>query len=361
MLLSKLGFHPNAAPLGIILPVGISFYTFQSISYVVDVYRARVRAERDPVLFFAYVSYFPQLAAGPIERAGHLLAQFREVRLPSRSDLTNGVWLIIHGYFIKMIVADTLAPWVNLGFRADQTLGWTTILATIAFGFQIYGDFKGYSLIAKGLAALMGFELMWNFNFPYWSCSVQEFWHRWHISLSSWLRDYLFIPLGGSRVATSRIYFNLMLTMLLGGLWHGAGWNFLAWGAWHGTALCVSHWFRHHFGELRTKTVGWLLTMLVVTGGWFFFRATDPELGRAMLGSLRNLAWLPGHTAMLRTMALVALPVALVEYTEHRNRENQLTIPGLNCWVVLAIETIMLIMIFSASQRASVDFIYFQF
>jgi D-alanyl-lipoteichoic acid acyltransferase DltB (MBOAT superfamily) len=290
-----------------------------------------------------------------------MLPQFREVRLPSRSDLRCAIWLLVSGYFTKMVVADTLAPWVSLNFQANQTLGWSTILATLAFGIQIYGDFKGYSLIAKGLAALMGFELMWNFNFPYWSCSVQEFWHRWHISLSTWLRDYLYFPLGGSRVAPARVCFNLMLTMLLGGLWHGAGWNFLFWGAWHGAALCCNHVYRRIFGELRHKTLGWLMTMFVVLSGWFFFRASDYATLRHMLGSLQNLAWLSVHTAMLRVIGLAVLPLAIIEGIEFRRGQDQLTIAKTNRFGLVAIETIMLVMILAASRRTAVSFIYFQF
>src|SRR5208283_745693 len=221
--------------------------------------------------------------------------------------------------------------------------------------------FKGYSLIAKGLAALMGFELMWNFNFPYWSSSVQEFWHRWHISLSTWLRDYLYIPLGGNRSTSPRVCFNIMLTMFLGGLWHGAGWNFLIWGVWHGAALCVNHLYRGIFPEVKYKSLGWLMTMFVVVVGWFFFRATDYSIWHAMLGSLRNMAWLSVHSAMLKTICFLTLPLAALEYVEYQNGQDQLTIAKFNRIALVSIETIMLIMIFAASERATVAFIYFQF
>jgi alginate O-acetyltransferase complex protein AlgI len=361
LLLEHIGLDPHLGSLRIILPVGISFYTFQSLSYIFDVYHGKVRAERKPSIFFTYVAFFPQLAAGPIERAAHMLPQFRKVRLPSGVDIHNGVWLLICGYFTKMVVADTLAPWVNLNFQANQLLGWSSILATIAFGVQIYCDFKGYSMIAKGLAALMGFELMWNFSFPYWSSSVQEFWHRWHISLSTWLRDYLYIPLGGNRATTPRVCFNILLTMFLGGLWHGAGWNFIFWGIWHGAALCANHLYRRFFGELRYNSLGWLMTMFVVIGGWFLFRASDYSIWRGMLGSLHDMAWLSVHTALLKTMVLLVLPLAIIEFVEYRNGQDQLTIARSNGYAVAAIETLMLIMIFAASQRATVAFIYFQF
>lgn len=360
-MLDRLGFQAHAATLAIILPIGVSFYTFQAISYVVDVYRGQVRAERDPSVFFTFVAYFPQLLSGPIERAGHMLPQFRHVRVPSREEIGGGIWLIIYGYFTKMVVADTLAPWVNLNFQANQMLGWSTILSTVAFGLQIYGDFKGYSMIAKGLAALMGFDLMWNFKFPYWSGSIREFWHCWHISLSAWLRDYLYIPLGGSRASPSRVCSNLMLTFILGGLWHGAGLNFLLWGGWHGSALCVNYLYRRRFADRGLGALGWIMTMVVVFVGWFFFRATDYSIWRAMLASLANMQWLRVHTAMLEVICLLAAPVALLEYVEIRNKRDPLAIARLNTEALLAIETVMLALIFVASQRATVDFIYFKF
>ncbi len=288
LLLSHLGIRHALPTLRIILPVGISFYTFQSLAYVFDIFRGKLKAERDPSVFFPYVAFFPQLAAGPIERAEHMLPQFRRVCLPTEVDIRNGLWLVIYGCFTKMVLADTLAPWVDINFQAHQNFGWSSILATVAFGIQIYGDFQGYSLIAKGLAALMGFQLMWNFNFPYWSASVQEFWHRWHISLSTWLRDYLYIPMGGNRASSLRVCINILVTMILGGLWHGAGWNFLFWGLWHGTALCCNYLYRKLFGELRSKSVGWLMTMAVVMSGWFFFRAEESAVWRGMLLSLHE-------------------------------------------------------------------------
>jgi alginate O-acetyltransferase complex protein AlgI len=360
-LLGSFGLHEDLATLRIILPVGISFYTFQSLSYIFDVYRGKFKCERDACTFFTYVAFFPQLAAGPIERASHMLPQFRSVCFPSRDSVQNGAWLIIRGFFTKMVVADTLAPWIDINFQANQTLGWSSILATVAFGIQIYGDFQGYSLLAKGLAALMGIQLMWNFNFPYWATSVQDFWHRWHISLSTWLRDYLYIPLGGSRASPKRVYFNIMLTMLLGGLWHGAGWNFVIWGLWHGMALCCNHAYRRTFGELRYRSLGWLVTLLVVLVGWFFFRATDYSVWWAMLGSVRNMEWLIVHTAMLRIICLTALPLAILEYAEFRRGQDRLAVAKFN-WLALAfIEAAMLIAIFAVSQRPALEFIYFQF
>jgi alginate O-acetyltransferase complex protein AlgI len=361
LALAHLGLHEHLTTLRIILPVGISFYTFQSLAYVFDVYRGTIRSERDPIVFFAFVAFFPQLAAGPIERAYHMLPQFRRVCFPSRLDVRHGVWLLVRGFFTKMVIADTLAPWVNLNFQANQTSGWSSILATAAFGIQIYGDFQGYSLIAKGLAALLGFQLMWNFDFPYWASSIQEFWHRWHISLSTWLRDYLYIPLGGSRVSSPRLYFNIVITMLLGGLWHGAGWNFIIWGLWHGIALSCNHAYRRLLGGSVNANIGRFFTLLVVFVGWFFFRAGDYAVWRGMLGSLQNMHWLVVHTALLRIIVLLALPMALMEYIERSHGGDQFTFANFNGFALGLIEMAMIIMIFSVSQRSPLAFIYFQF
>jgi alginate O-acetyltransferase complex protein AlgI len=357
----RAGLHGHITILRLILPVGISFYTFQSLAYVFDVYWGKVRAERDPNVFYPYVAYFPQLAAGPIERAEHMLPQFREVRLPTASDIRDGIWLIIYGFFTKMVVADTLAPWVNLNFQATQQHGWSTILATIGFGLQIYGDFKGYSLVAKGLASLMGFQLMWNFSFPYWSTSIQEFWRRWHISLSTWLRDYLYIPLGGSRATPLGVCRNIMITMLLGGLWHGAGWNFLIWGAWHGLALSFNFLFRKSGPGAMAPVLGRFLTLATVFVGWFFFRAETYPTWMGMLGSLRHLEWLGVHTAMLRVICLLLIPAGLLEYVEFRSGQNQLTFARSQPWLAALIEVGLLLAIFAVSERTAVSFIYFQF
>ena len=239
-LLTELGMPFNVRTLGIILPVGISFYTFQTMSYAIDVYRRQITATRNLINFLAFVSFFPQLVAGPIERAGHLLPQFERTLAITAAMLEEGLWLVLWGMFKKVVLADNLAPLVDLVYQPTTVSGPLVLLGTVAFAFQIYCDFSGYSDIARGTAKFLGFDIMVNFNVPYAAANLREFWQRWHISLSTWLRDYLYISLGGNRRGPARTYLNLLLTMLLGGLWHGAAWNFVLWGLWHGGGLVVS-------------------------------------------------------------------------------------------------------------------------
>ncbi len=239
-LLGGMGFHPNLPILRVVLPVGISFYTFQTMSYTIDIYRRRMPATLNFVDFALYVSFFPQLVAGPIERAAVLLPQIAAPRVITRTMVVSGLNLILMGYFKKVAIADTLAPFVEQMFSSPGSHSSGELLSGMyAFAFQVYGDFSGYTDIARGVSRLLGFELMENFNAPYLSRSITEFWRRWHISLSTWLRDYLYIALGGNRKGSFRTYINLFLTMLLAGLWHGAAWTFVAFGALHGVYLTV--------------------------------------------------------------------------------------------------------------------------
>jgi D-alanyl-lipoteichoic acid acyltransferase DltB (MBOAT superfamily) len=244
-LLGRFGFHADPWTLSIILPLGISFYTFQAISYIVDVYRRElepVRSYRDYLLF---VAFFPHLVAGPIQLAKILTAQVVKPRHMTWQGWSEGSLLFLIGMFKKVVVADNLAPMVDLSFSnpsANSAL--TLLIGLYAFAFQIYADFSGYSDMARGLAKFMGFELMVNFEQPYFSSSITEFWRRWHISLSTWLRDYLYIPLGGNRLGTWNTYRNLFLTMLIGGFWHGASWNFVIWGGLHGVYLSVDKFLK---------------------------------------------------------------------------------------------------------------------
>lgn len=269
----------------IFLPAGISFYTFQMISYAVDVRRGRIA----PGSFWdyaLYIAYFPQLVAGPIVRAEHFLPQLAAPRIDAEW-IGSGFWLVLQGLVKKVIFADYIAQYNDLVF-ANPTgySGFENLMAIYGYGLQIFYDFSGYSDVAIGLGRMMGFDLGVNFAKPYLSTSITEFWRRWHISLSSWLRDYLYIPLGGNRRGTFRTYFNLMLTMLLGGLWHGASWRFVVWGGVHGLALAVH---RALFGKgerprsLWHRFFGWLLTFHLVLGLWVFFRAADFTTALLML------------------------------------------------------------------------------
>ncbi len=229
-----LGITLHATTLNIILPVGISFYTFQALSYSIDVYKGKIEATRDIVAFFAFVSFFPQLVAGPIERATNFLPQFQKPRTFDYDKAVDGCRQMLWGFFKKIVIADNCAVYVNQVFEnyQDQT-GSTLLLAAIFFTFQIYGDFSGYSDIAIGCARLFGINLMRNFNFPYFSRDIAEFWRRWHISLTTWFRDYIYIPLGGSRTTKAKVIRNTFIIFLVSGFWHGANWTFIAWGAYH--------------------------------------------------------------------------------------------------------------------------------
>jgi len=297
-VLSTFGMKADLPTLHILLPVGISFYTFLSMSYTIDVYRGHLKAARNPLDFMLYVSFFPHLVAGPIVQAKDLLPQCRNPRVFNQDQIINGIWLCLLGYFKKVVIADRLSPFVDWGFSTGQApfSDGTSWLVLYAFAFQIYGDFSGYSDIARGLAKLMGFEFMHNFKAPYLTRNPAEFWQHWHISLSRWLRDYLYIPLGGNRQGTLCTIRNLMITMILGGLWHGAGLAFLAWGLFHGILLVVHRTWnslqRALFAPaiptslpdhsptrlLRCKHALWVVLFFHITCvGWLLFRAGSSQ------------------------------------------------------------------------------------
>jgi len=282
-VLSAFGAHADLVTLNIVLPVGISFYTFQTMSYTIDVYRGRLQPTDSLLDFAVFVAFFPQLVAGPIERAVNLLPQVGRPRRITAAQVDSGLFLILWGLYKKVVVADNAALIANAVFNdyASHT-GLDILLGVIAFSVQIYGDFSGYSDIARGVARLMGFELMVNFRLPYFAVNPSDFWLRWHISLSSWLRDYLYISLGGNRTGRLLTYRNLLVTMLLGGLWHGAAWNFIVWGAYHGVILALYRAFErrpahenpwggeHRYAVVLAK-MGLMFALTLL--GWLFFRA----------------------------------------------------------------------------------------
>ena len=318
-VLSRLGLSTAAPALEIVLPVGISFYTFQTLSYTVDVYRRRLPPSRDLLEFALYVMFFPQLVAGPIERAGRLLPQMQAVsREPWRPDPT-GIGLIALGLFKKIALADGMQGYTMALSAPERAFPAAVWFATYAFAFQIYWDFSAYSDIAIGLARLIGVELMVNFRSPYAATGPSDFWRRWHISLSEWLRDYLYIPLGGNRGSAFATYRNLLLTMLIGGLWHGASWQFVLWGAFHGCLLVAAKALQGRLsGRLKLERPRWLrpvqtLAFFHITClGWALFRAPGLEAcGVAwrkllLLDGLQLRAWL-SHLAELRELTPVAL------------------------------------------------------
>ncbi len=359
----QIPFHPRL--LGVILPVGISFYTFQTMSYVIDVYRGAMTPTRSLLSFLAYVSFFPQLVAGPIERGAHLLPQFERPVAITWPMVQEGLWLSLWGMFKKVVVADNLAPLVDLVYGSSAPAGPAVILATLAFGLQIYCDFSGYSDIARGTARILGFDIMVNFNLPYAATNVREFWQRWHISLSTWLRDYLYVPLGGNRRGAGRTYLNLFLTMLLGGLWHGAAWNFVLWGLWHGAGL-AAHRLWAQGGKPRlnpalwAKGIAWLLTLGFVGYGWLLFRAGSLGQVASMtlaLGDFTAPAWIG---SFVLNLAVFGTPLILMEVWQHRAK-NPLVALGLPGPVRGLLQAALLLAIILFWEVRQQPFIYFQF
>lgn len=289
VLLAALGSKSNLPYLSILLPVGLSFHTFQAMSYTIEVYRGNQKAEKHFGIYALYVMFFPQLVAGPIERPQNVLHQFHEKKYFLYENFAKGFKLIIWGFFMKVVVADRLALYVNAAYNnVDNHNGSTLLLATVFFSFQIYCDFAGYSSIAIGTAKIMGFDLMTNFNRPYFAKTISEFWKRWHISLSTWFRDYLYLPLGGNKVSRNRWYFNLFFVFLVSGIWHGANWTFFIWGALNGAYLViaiVTQRYRNKFNDAtglsRNRTfftaIQIITTFILSSFAWIFFRANNVQ------------------------------------------------------------------------------------
>lgn len=390
-LLSSLGVAYQPAKPDIILPVGISFYTFQTLSYTLDVYFRRTPPEKSFLDFALFVTFFPQLVAGPIVRPGDLIPQFKTPHYANRQQFTVGMGLLTLGLFLKVVLADSL-----LSGPADFIFGfpaplhpldaWTGVLA---FSGQIFCDFAGYSTCAIGVALCLGFTLPENFRYPYAAVGFSDFWRRWHISFSTWLRDYLYIPLGGNRKGVSRTYVNLMLTMLLGGLWHGASWTFVVWGGLHGLFLIVERFIRDRLNRRkpvalavssdqvisqaaivpgvavnRNRNVFWLalLTFFLINITWVFFRAPDFATAGRLLAAMFGV--IPVRITVLSTMDLlrvfaVMIPLVLIHW---RMRDTHVVTVASRApwWVLGSVWAAMLILILLA-QESGDSFIYFQF
>lgn len=363
--------------LHLILPVGISFYTFQALSYSIDVYRGKLEPTRNIIQFFAFVSFFPQLVAGPIERATNLLPQFGAPRTFNYRDAAEGMRQILWGLFKKIVIADNCAIYVNTVFPNFESYnGSTLLLAAILFAFQIYGDFSGYSDIAIGTAKLFGIRLMRNFNVPYFSRDIAEFWRRWHISLTTWFRDYVYIPLGGSRCSKAKIIRNTFVIFLLSGFWHGANWTFIVWGAYHALLflplilLGKNRRYRDTVAEGRMlpnlKECGqMLLTFLLATIGWIIFRADN--IGHAwhyitaIIG--QNLLTIPSHPDPIHYMHLFTfIFLMLVEEWCHRSQGCPLQFSRIKSRAVrFTLYLIILVTITLFNPGTGNQFIYFQF
>ena len=373
-LISVFGGHADFLHLNIILPVGISFYTFQTMTYTIDIYRKRLQPTNNFIDFALYVSFFPQLVAGPIERAAHLLPQLSKKYGATREQFNKGAVLIIMGMFKKVMIGDTAGRIVDRIFAQPELYKSPELLmALILFAIQIYADFSGYSSIARGTAKLLGIDLMKNFEQPYLSANITEFWRRWHISLSTWLRDYLYIPLGGNRKGVRRTYINLMLTMLLGGLWHGASWNFVIWGGLHGVYLAIHKWILHgkkireHFryenivGLLRF-ILNVLLTNILVLFTWLFFRAKTFD--QAGLFIRKMVHWEPSvfsNRIFVITLSFVLITL-FFDISQYSYRKHTFFLliknPGLR-WGFLSV--MFMTVLFYMFQAEPMPFVYFQF
>ena len=384
VFLERFGLHEHLPVLRVIAPLGVSFYTFQSISYVVDVYRGLIKSERNLLTYATFVAFFPPLVAGPIERASHLLPQLQRPSNQTWERICQGTYLIGWGLFKKVVIADNIADVSAevfkkflpeaMSFDGNGALGAgiTAWIGMYAFAIQIYCDFSGYTDIARGVARCMGFELALNFDLPYFSVNPGEFWRKWHISLSSWLRDYLYIPLGGNRKGNIRTYVNLMLTMLLGGLWHGAAWTFVVWGAYQGMLLCVHRAIQptlekaipadSKFGASfawRAMRVVFMFHLICI--GWLFFRAETMKQAWVMLkAALTSPKWISLDPKLNLTL-LVCFTILLVVQLAQAWKKDALI--GFRLPIPLravAYAAILLGIVIFGDANGS-QFIYFQF
>jgi D-alanyl-lipoteichoic acid acyltransferase DltB (MBOAT superfamily) len=369
-LAGSFGLEIPGFALTVILPVGISFYTFQTLSYTLDIYRRRLAPTRDLLDFALFVAFFPQLVAGPIERAARLLPQMSGPRRPSWDQFNSGCWLILWGLFKKVVIADNLATMVEAVYGPASTpTPLELLLATYGFAIQIYCDFSGYTDMARGIARLMGFDLILNFRLPYFAANPAEFWRRWHISLSTWLRDYLYISLGGNRLGSWLTYRNLLLTMLLGGLWHGAAWPFVLWGAYHGLWLILHRLARPTLGKIDPASAigrtGWHALRVVVTFhgvclGWLMFRADSLQHIGSLLGTAAQgldpglaLEW-------LLPLAALTAPLLLMQIAQARSGDLEIALR----WPLparVAVYAAVFLMIAILGEDGGQPFVYFQF
>ena len=371
-LTSKFGLTLDWGTINVILPVGISFYTFQALSYTIDVSRGRIKPTHDMIAFFAYISFFPQLVAGPIERATNILPQFQRERRFQYEQAVDGIRQMLWGFFKKMVIADNCAIAVNyIWANYDHMSSLTLMIGAVLFAFQIYGDFSGYSDIAIGCARLFGIHLTRNFQFPYFSENIQDFWRRWHISLMRWFTDYVYIPLGGNRCSSIKQMRNIIIVFALSGLWHGANWTFIAWGLYHAVLLCAYLSYRDkiiaHINKPLFKSVGIITTFTLVTAGWVIFRA--PTIYDAINYIGHIFAFSGSATSELSILnlprVLTAIVVMLTMEWLNRKREHALQFESSSVFTdnsvmrySLYVVLLMSVCIFSGTQS---QFIYFQF
>ena len=370
-----LGGNADGLLLKLILPVGISFYTFQALSYSIDVYKEKLEPTRDIISFFAFISFFPQLVAGPIERATNLLPQFQNPRVFDYSTAVEGCWQILWGFFKKIVIADNCAVIVNQIFGSYESQAASVLLlGAVLFSFQIYGDFSGYSDIAIGTSKLFGIRLMRNFNMPYFSRDIAEFWRRWHISLTTWFRDYVYIPLGGSRCSKAKIIRNTFVIFLVSGFWHGANWTFIAWGAYHALLflpLILLGKNRKHSGTIVEgrllphikELFQMLLTFLLVALGWIIFRAETIGDAIAYISgifdkSIITYPLLPSPDVVYNGYGMMALLIMFLLIIDWINYNRIQVFRRKPCKVIFAYVLLLAIAYFCGQPQ---EFIYFQF
>lgn len=351
--------------LQILLPVGISFYTFQSISHIVDVYRRNDIHCRSLLDYALYISFFPQLVAGPIERAGHIIPQLRKPKPFRSADLELGFFLIVWGLFKKLVIADNLATVANHVFKnPEASAGLSILLGILAFAFQIYCDFSGYTDIARGLGKFFGIELSLNFRLPFFARDPSDFWQRWHITLSTWIRDYIYIPLGGSRGSRTLTLLNLIVTMALAGLWHGAAYTFILWGIYHGVLLAFYHAFRKPIEAFTAAHRGFLpvrifVMFLLALNGWLYFRAESLTKIAEMYSQI-GLTFGNKTGTQLTIVSLLLIPLLVIQWQQQRTR-NLIWINGFNLMGRAVALTVLILLIALFGLHAPTEFIYFQF
>jgi alginate O-acetyltransferase complex protein AlgI len=371
---SIVGWNYSVDAMKIILPIGLSFHTFQSLSYVIEVYRRKQEPEKDFLIYSLYVMYFPQLVAGPIERASNLLHQFHEKKKFNFSLAAEGMHQILWGMFKKVVIADTCAAYANHAFASHDTLsGMSLILGAIAFAFQIYGDFSGYSDIALGTSKLFGVRLMRNFNLPYFATNISDFWRRWHISLSTWFRDYVYFPLGGSRVEGWKLYRNVFTIFVLSGIWHGANWTFVMWGLIH--SIFYSAYVMIYKPHKKSKSeqsnppsfvsnfTGGILTFFIVTLAWIFFRAANVSEAFAYISDIATQPLFASDTKAFLKLAILIIPFLLLEWFNRKSTEGVIfSSYNIKPSVRLAIELVLAVLIIDCFYTLDHEqFIYFQF
>lgn len=376
-LMLKAGIEVDIVTLNVILPVGISFYTFHGLSYVLDIYFKRIQPEKNFVVYSLFVSFFPLLVAGPIERATHLLPQLKVSRLFDSKNAVDGCRQILWGLVKKVVIADTCAEIVNLIFEnPNQYNGSTLVIGAILFAFQIYGDFSGYSDIALGTARLFGIELLRNFSYPYFSRSIAEFWRRWHISLSSWFKDYLYIPLGGSKTGQFRKVMNTFIIFLVSGFWHGANWTFIIWGGLNALFIMPSVFFNTNRNHMEIVAKGKvlpsfrdfasiLITFALACIAWVFFRAKSVTQAINYLKGIAEWSLLKiPETSVLSKLPFIAIPLLLFIVAEWSGRERpfaiQNTLLGSAKWMRWSFYYALILIIYFYSGKEQ-TFIYFQF